>query len=120
MNKFKNLLVWQKAVEFAVEIYKMVAKFPKHEVFGLTSQLQRSSSSVAFNIAEGAGRGSKKDFNHFLDIALGSTCEAETQLIIAEKLEYISSVELNNKTEKIEEIQKMLNGLKKSNLISQN
>lgn len=116
MNKFKNLLVWQKAVEFAVEIYKMTAKFPKHEIFGLTSQIQRSSSSIAFNIAEGAGRSSKKEFNHFLDIALGSSCESETQLIISEKLGYINSKDLIGKTEKIEEIQKMIQGLKKSNI----
>jgi len=116
MNKFKNLLVWQKAVEFAVGIYKMTAKFPKHEIFGLTSQIQRSSSSIAFNIAEGAGRDSKKEFNHFLDIALGSSCESETQLIISEKLGYITLSDLNDKTEKIEVIQKMIQGLKKSNL----
>jgi four helix bundle protein len=116
MNKFKNLLVWQKAVEFAVEIYKMTAKFPKHEIFGLTSQIQRSSSSIAFNIAEGAGRGSKMEFNRFLDIALGSSCESETQLIISEKLGYINSKDLIAKTEKIEEIQKMIQGLKKSNI----
>jgi len=119
MNKFKQLLVWQKAVEFAVDIYKTTSKFPKQERFGLTSQLQRSSSSIAFNIAEGAGRGSKKEFSHFLDIALGSTCEAETQLIIAEKLGYISMDDLIKNTESLEEIQKMLHGLKKSNLTSQ-
>ena len=119
MNKFKQLLVWQKAVEFAVDIYKTTSKFPKQERFGLTSQLQRSPSSIAFNIAEGAGRGSKKEFSHFLDIALGSTCEAETQLIIAEKLGYISMDDLIKNTESLEEIQKMLHGLKKSNLTSQ-
>ncbi len=115
MNKFKNLLVWQKALEFAVEIYRMTVKFPKYEIFGLSSQMQRSSSSIAFNIAEGDGRDSKKEFNHFLDIALGSSCEIETQLIISEKLGYIQFSDLNDKTLKIEEIQKMLQGLKKSN-----
>jgi four helix bundle protein len=115
MNKFKNLLVWQKAVELAVEIYRLTSKFPKHEIFRITSQIQRSSSSIAFNIAEGAGLGTKKEFSHFLDIALGSTCEAETQLIISEKLGYIKNSDLNDKTAKIEEIQKMLYGLKKSN-----
>jgi four helix bundle protein len=115
MNQFKNLLVWQKAVELAVEVYQVTASFPKEELFGLTSQIRKSSTSVAFNIAEGAGRKSTKDFNHFLDIALGSSCELETQLVISERLRFSDEIVKAGLTLKIEEIQKMINGLQKSN-----
>ncbi len=115
MHQYKNLVVWQKAVDITVEIYKLSASFPKEEMFGMVSQIRRSSSSVAFNIAEGAGRGSKKEFNYFLDVALGSICELETQLIVSEKLSYLKEPVLNNLSAKIEEIQKMILGLKKAN-----
>ena len=86
MNQFKNLKVWQRAIDLVVQVYELTSKFPDKEKFGLTNQINRCSVSIVSNIAEGAGRNSKKEFNNFLGIALGSTCELETQLIIANKL----------------------------------
>lgn len=86
MKNFKNLKVWQNGIELVVDVYKRLESFPKEEIYGLTGQIKRSSVSIPSNIAEGSGRGSNKDFNRFLDIALGSSFELETQLIIANKL----------------------------------
>lgn len=114
MNNYKELKVWQKAVDFTVEIHKLSGYFPNHEQFGLTSQVRRAAYSIPSNIAEGAGRGSKKEFIHFLSIALGSTFEIETQLIIANKINYIENNKLEEALETISEIQKMIRGLQKS------
>lgn len=106
MHKYKDLKVWEKSVELCALIYKITASFPSEEKFGLTNQVRRASVSIASNIAEGAGRNSPKEFRQFLAIATGSCYETETQLIIAEKLNYV------NETEKafllITEIQKMI------------
>lgn len=72
MKNFKNLKVWQKGIELVVDVYKNVEEFPKEEVFAITSQIKRSSVSIPSNIAEGSGRGTQKEFNRFLDVALGS------------------------------------------------
>lgn len=85
-NTYKDLLVWQKAKALAVEIYRATERFPKNEIFGLTSQMRRAAVSVASNIAEGQGRGSKPDFVKFLCVARGSLLELETQLEIALEL----------------------------------
>jgi four helix bundle protein len=85
-NTYKDLLVWQKAKALAVEIYRATERFPKNEIFGLTSQMRRAAISVASNIAEGQGRGSKPDFVKFLCVARGSLLELETQLEIALEL----------------------------------
>lgn len=82
-NSFKDLLVWQRSVELAKAIYQLAAALPKHEAYGLASQLRRAAVSIPSNIAEGSKRGSRKDFRHFLLIASGSAAELETQLIIA-------------------------------------
>lgn len=83
---FKDLIVWQKGIEIAKEVYKLTNKLPKEEMFGLTSQMRRSSISISSNIAEGRGRSSRKDFAQFLHIAQGSLAELETQLILANEL----------------------------------
>jgi four helix bundle protein len=114
MNQFKNLKVWQKAVDLVVEVYKQTDKFPDKERFGLTSQINRCAVSVVSNIAEGAGRNSSKEFNNFLGISVGSSCELETQLIIANKLSYLKEKNLTELINSIEEIQKMIAGLKKN------
>lgn len=88
---FKSLLVWQRAMDLAEATYKITNSFPKHELYGLVSQLQRAASSVPANIAEGYGRGSAKDEQRFLSIAYGSLMEVETYLVLAERLSYISS-----------------------------
>lgn len=114
MNQFKNLLVWQKAIELVLEIYKITNKFPDSEKFGLTSQINRCTVSIDSNIAEGAGRNSKKEFNNFLGVASGSICELGTQLIISNKLRYLDDFNFNNLSESITEIHKMIHGLQKS------
>ena len=81
-NSFRDLVVWRKSIALAKETYCVTKKLPKHETFGLSSQLQRSAVSISSNIAEGSKRGSKRDFLQFLRIANGSAAELETQLVI--------------------------------------
>ena len=114
MNQFKNLKVWQKALDIVLQTYKLTDKFPHKEKFGLTNQINRGAVSIVSNIAEGAGRNSSKEFNNFLGIALGSTCEFETQCIVANRLKYISDSELSEIPSLMEEIQKMIFGLQKN------
>ncbi|MGD0293269.1 MAG: four helix bundle protein [Terracidiphilus sp.] len=85
-ESFKDLLVWQRAVQMTVEIYKFTSSFPVSEQFGLTNQLRRASVSVASNIAEGYGRSTKGEYVQFLGHARGSNCEVQTQLIISKEL----------------------------------
>ena len=99
MKTHKDLLVWQKSMELVTEIYKVTTKFPKEEIYGITSQIRRSAISVPSNIAEGAGRNSPKEFKQFLFFALGSLSELETQFIISKNLNYIdeeTNVKINN------------------------
>lgn len=111
MNNFKELKIWQEAIEVAVEIYKLTKSFPEDEKFGLVSQMKRSVISISSNIAEGAGRNNKKEFKQFLGIALASACELESQLIVSCKLELINEKELIKQTEKLHYIQNMTNKL---------
>jgi four helix bundle protein len=120
MNQFKNLLVWQKSISLVVQIYKITNTFPEKEKFSLTTQINRSAVSIPSNIAEGAGRNSKKEFNNFLGIALGSSCELETQLFISNKLSYLSDENLTNILEQIDEIQKMIYSLQKNIIAATN
>ncbi|MGA3081622.1 MAG: four helix bundle protein [Terracidiphilus sp.] len=85
-ESFKDLVVWQRAVQLTVAVYKLTAAFPASERFGLTNQLRRASVSVASNIAEGYGRSTKGEYLLFLGHARGSNCEVETQLVISEAL----------------------------------
>ena len=114
MNQYKKLIVWQKSIDLVVKVYEKTNNFPDKEKFGLTTQINRCAVSMASNIAEGAGRNSEKEFNNFLGITLGSSCELETQLIIANKLSYLPKMDLDKLIEEIEEIQKMIVGLKKN------
>jgi four helix bundle protein len=114
MKKFKNLKVWQKGIVLVKNIYKSSREFTKEELYGLTSQIKRSAVSIPSNIAEGSGRGTDKDFNRFLDIALGSSYELETQIIIAYQLEFMSEQVFNDLSLKVNEEQKMIVGLQKS------
>lgn len=88
---FRKLLVWQRAHELTLLIYKLTEKFPQHETFGLTSQLRRATVSVPANVAEGYAAGGKGQFKRYLDIAQGSLAEAEYYLILAQDLHYITS-----------------------------
>ncbi|MBS4044058.1 MAG: four helix bundle protein [Chitinophagaceae bacterium] len=114
MNKFKDLLVWQKSIELATGVYNLTNELPAEEKFGLISQIRRCVVSISSNIAEGAGRISKNDFKHFLSIALGSSYELETQLIIANNLYPFEKIKLEQALSQLEEIQKMIAGLQKS------
>ncbi|HRK28871.1 MAG TPA: four helix bundle protein [Chitinophagales bacterium] len=113
MHDFRKLEVWQRTLNLTLEVYKVTANFPKEEMFGLKSQINRSVVSIPTNIAEGAGRNTRKDFNRFLSYATGSCYELETQLIIAERLGYIPPTNfLQIKTE-LNIVGKMIFNLKK-------
>lgn len=99
MHNYKQLKVWNDAVDLSVLIYKIVSRFPNEEKFGLSSQIKRSATSIAANIAEGAGRGGDKEFCYFLNIAQGSAYELETHIIIATKLSLMSEEDANNTLE---------------------
>lgn len=114
MHNYKELKVWEKAVNLAVDIYKSTEVLPPDERFGITSQIRRCAVSIGSNIAEGAGRNTKGEFNQFLGIAYGSSCELETQLIIAEKLNFIKKKEIEKLSLELVEIQKMIYNLKRS------
>ena len=110
MKTHKDLIVWQKSINFVTKIYKETNSFPNSELYGLTSQLRRAAVSVPSNIAEGAARNTDKEYVRFLFIARASAAEIETQLIIAENLGYIKSID-NQLKEELLEISKMLTAL---------
>jgi four helix bundle protein len=114
MHNFKELKVWQEAMTLAKEIYATTKSFPGEEKYGLTSQINRCSISIPSNIAEGAGRSTDKDFNHFLNIALGSAFELETQLLLSNAFNFITKEQTELLTERVCKVQRMINGLKKS------
>lgn len=114
MNNYKDLKVWQKSVDLAVRIFEITQDFPKGELYGLTSQIRRSAVSIASNIAEGAGRNTNRDFDNFLGISYASSCELETQLIIASRAKFLESTQLASIQAEISEIQKMNWSLRKS------
>jgi four helix bundle protein len=108
---YRDLVVWNKAMELITEIYRVTHNFPKEELFGLTSQLRRAAVSTPSNIAEGKGRLSKGKFRQFLGNARGSLAEVETQILIAQNLNYLDEPETNTLLTKVEEVGKILNGL---------
>lgn len=114
MHNFKNIIAWQKARLLVKEVYLLLKKFPKSELYGLVSQIMRSVVSIPSNIAEGSGRGTGKEFSRFLDIALASSFEMETQLILSCDLNYITEQELKLISAKTDEVQKLIQGFKKT------
>ena len=108
MHNFKDLKVWQKSMDLAVDIYKATSSFPSDEKYGLVTQIKRCSVSIPSNIAEGSGRGSDKEFNHFLNISQGSAFELETQLIISNRVALLDDNSANDLIAKTTEIQKMV------------
>jgi four helix bundle protein len=108
---FEKLIVWQEARVLVKSIYTITHTFPKEEIFGLTSQIKRASSSIPMNIAEGCGRNSDKDFCRFLYIAFGSANELEYQLLLSIDLKFIELENGQKLLFQIEEVKKMLNGL---------
>ena len=108
MRDFRKFEVWQLSHQLTLKIYKLSRGFPKEELFGVTSQIRRSFASIGYNISEGSGRNSDKEFANFINIALGSSNEAENQLILSKDLEYINEVDFENLLEELIILKKKL------------
>ena len=110
-KNYKELTVWQKSYELCLKIYKITAKFPKEEKYGLTSQIRRAVVSIPSNIAEGYGRRTTADYVRMLYISYGSVCELETQILLAGDLDFIEENDLGVAKRNIAEIERMLKAL---------
>ena len=108
---YKDLIVWQRAAKFVVEVYKATKDFPRDEIYGITSQIRRAVVSTPSNIAKGQARNSPRAFATHLNIVLGSAAELETQLIVAEQIGYLQQSELERLLAELTEIIKMIHGL---------
>ncbi len=111
--RFEGLKIFHVAVDFSVTVHQLVKKLPAEERFNLISQARRAANSIALNIAEGSGRGTKKDFSHFLDMAIGSTFEPVACFFLAEKQSYISEQDLEAIKRNGESVCKRINAFKK-------
>ena len=114
IKSYRDLKVWQMAMDLVAESYRITRLLPKSETYGLVSQIQRAAVSIPANIAEGHGREHLGDYLHHLSIANGSLMEWETHLLIVNKLSYLPMSELNEILRKTEEVGRMLSGLSKS------
>ncbi|MGB8887703.1 MAG: four helix bundle protein [Candidatus Korobacteraceae bacterium] len=112
MQNFRNLAVWTKAHSITLEIYRLTDGFPRSEMFGLSSQIRRAAASMATNLAEGCGR-TQPEFGRFLQIAFGSACEVEYQLLLARDLRFIDSQTYEDVSANVVEVKRMLNCLLK-------
>ena len=110
-QKFRKLEVWSKTMDFVEQIYLITKQFPKEELYGLTSQIQRAAVSIALNIAEGSGSGSDQEFKRFLNISLRSSYEVICGLEIAKRLKYLDENSFNKLTNQCDELSAMLFGL---------
>jgi len=108
MRNFKQLKIWQKGFELAINSFKLTASFPKEEKYGISSQITRAAVSIPSNIAEGSSRSSTKEYSRFIEISFGSTFELETQLLIAQAVNYGDKDLTNTMLKDIDEEQKML------------
>lgn len=111
---FRDLIAWQRAMDFVALVYEHSARFPKEEQFGLTQQIRRAAVSIPSNIAEGHGRQTTRDFLHFLSIAYGSLNEVQTQIILSERLGYLTAQSSGRLLEASFEVAKLMNGLSNS------
>lgn len=111
IHSHKDLIVWQKSMELVLEIYLLTDKFPKEEIYGLTSQLRRAAVSIPSNIAEGRCRGTRKEFRQFLLTSFGSAAELETQLMIARKLPKTNNLNYAKIDKLLDEVLRMLNSM---------
>ena len=109
MNSFRELTVWQRSLELVAEIYKLTKRFPKEEIFGLTSQMRRAATSIPANIAEGYARKHRVEYVQFLRIAFGSGSELESHLAVVEKLGFANSTESRKAAGLLDETMRMLN-----------
>jgi four helix bundle protein len=108
MHNFRKLIIWELAIELAEEVYKTITEMPSSEKYNLISQMSRAVISIPSNIAEGAGRNSKGEFRQFLGIALGSSYELETQVILSQRLNYLSVKDSEKICSKITLLQKKI------------
>ncbi len=111
---YRNLIAWKKAFELTLNIYEKTSHFPIEERFGITAQIRKAGVSIPSNIAEGEGRKSRKEFRRFIDIALGSLMEVETQILISDALGYFKPNHAENLMASAAEVGRLLNGLSKS------
>ena len=109
IESYKELIVWQKAIDLVVELYTLTEKFPKEDIYGLTSQMRRASVSIPSNIAEGRSRGSRREFRQFLLVAYGSGGELETQIEIAKRLPSTKNFNFYKVDQLLNEVMKILN-----------
>jgi four helix bundle protein len=114
MHNYKNLKIWQCSRILVKHVYELTATFPNNEKFGLISQIQRAVVSIPANIAEGSGRSSNKEFSRYLDIAISSSFELETELLLAHDLNFINDSQIAPVIQLIQEIQKMIFGFKET------
>lgn len=111
VRSYRDLVVWQKAMDFVAEVYRLTRSFPKEELYGITSQLRRAAVSIPSNIAEGQGRQTTGEFRQFLGHARGSILETETQILLSERLEYLDHETADGLLKQASEVGRILNGL---------
>lgn len=111
VRSYRDLIVWQKAMDLVVLVYQAGKKFPREELYGLTNQIRRAAVSVPSNIAEGQGRSSTKEFRHHLSTAYGSLQEVETQILVAQRLEYLDQEEVEVVLNLTAEVGRLINAL---------
>jgi four helix bundle protein len=111
MQNYQGLIVWQKAMDLTVKIYTITKKLPKEEIFSLTNQMRRAAVSIPSNLAEGQARHHKKEFIQFIGIAKGSKAELETQLLLCQKIGYLTDTDILEAMNLLQEIGKMLTTL---------
>ncbi|MCF7979452.1 MAG: four helix bundle protein [Chromatiaceae bacterium] len=112
VRSYRDLIVWQKSMDLVERVYRMTKTFPREEIYGLSSQIQRAAVSIPSNIAEGQARKSTAEFLNFLSIAQGSRAEVETQTLIAQRLGYVSASQISEILSLLDEISRMLNSLR--------
>jgi four helix bundle protein len=111
MQDFKNLKIWQKSHALSLAVYRVTSRFPREEIYGLTSQVRRAVASISANIAEGCCRGTQSDFARFLYIAMGSASELECHLLLARDLGFLSETDTEKLVSELGEIKRMITGL---------
>ena len=114
VKDYRELIVWQKAMDLVELLYRRTRSFPKEELYGLTAQMRRAAVSIPSNIAEGQARRTTRDFIHFLSIARGSLKELETQIIISHRLGYINDAQQSELVAATEEVSRLISGLNRS------
>ncbi|MEN6449337.1 MAG: four helix bundle protein [Thermoguttaceae bacterium] len=111
IQSYRELIAWQKAMDLVEATYRATSRFPKEEIYGLTAQVRRAAVSIPSNIAEGQGRNTTRDFLHFISIAQGSAKEVETQVLIAERLGYVTNEVSGKLVMQTAEVGRLLSGL---------